>query len=70
MRGSQKDNVPEVVYPVYLGKVLKTSVVIMVMMSMVVLTVVAQVRKQLEGKDVRSHLLSQFFLVNSLDLFP
>lgn len=63
---------PEVLYPVYLGKVLKTSVVMMVMvvMSVVVLTVVAQVRKQLEGKDVRSHLLSQFFLVNSLDLFP
>lgn len=63
---------PEVLYPVYLGKVLKTPVVMMVMvvMSVVVLTVVAQVRKQLEGKDVRSHLLSQFFLVNSLDLFP
>lgn len=72
IEGLQKDNVPKVLYPVYLGKVLKTSVVMMVMVMMltVVLTVVVQVRKQLEGKDVRSHLLSQFLLINSLHLFP
>ena len=57
IEGLQKDNVPRVLYPVYLGKVLKTSVVMMVMVMMltVVLTVVVQVRKQLEGKD-RSEL--------------
>lgn len=72
IEGLQKDNVPEVLYPVYLGKVLKTSVVVMVMamMLMVALTMVVQVRKQLEGKDVRSHLLSQFLLISSLHLFP
>ena len=43
---------------------------VMAMMLMVALTVVVQVRKQLEGKDVRSHLLSQFLLITSLHLFP
>lgn len=77
VEGLQKDNTPEALCTVYLGKVLKTCIVVMVMVMvmvmlvlMEVLMVVVQVRKELDGKDVRTHLLSQLFFIASPYLFP
>lgn len=77
VEGLQKDNMPEVLCTVYLGKALKTRIVVMVtvmvmamLVLMEVLMVVAQVRKELDGTDVRTHLLSQLFFIASPYLFP